>query len=637
MCLALGIAFWLQLDNPYWAGTSAGIVAQPGLGASLRKGRFRAIGTVVGGFAIVVLTAVFPQNHLALLVSLALWGAACGCFATILPNFGGYAAALAGYTTAIVFAGIIADPLNVFMQAVWRVTEIGIGILSAELVHALTTLGDARERLARALADIGRGIASGLMETLRAGHDRMELRTARRTLIRRVIALDVTIDEAVGEPFHLRHQSGALRAAQEALFVALSAWRGIANHLCVMPGKQASEIAAALLPGVSKLSGCAWLDDPRVAREICTAEGRIACNSAITNVSSRLVVEGTVRTFHALERVADALVLVSTPGEFPTRAEHLLRVPVLRVPDVLPPMLNGLRIFVTLLFAELFWVVSEWPDGPTMITFTALSVILFSARTERAFPSAVEFAVGCACASVVAVILNLAILPSVPSDFPSLAVVLSLVLTPVGALAAGSWHKPAFVAMATNVVPILAIQNEPSYDATRALNIALAVCAGTVLAAIAIRLLPPLSAATRIQRLLALTLRDLRGLLLGRRRFAQEVWVRLVSNRLAVIPAQANLEQEAQLVAALSVGEAAISLLEARPQVSAGRTLDQAFAELAAANVAAAHASLTRFRAQQAPPAEVEPKRAMHASVQATLIADALQRHPRFFSGVNSP
>ncbi|HWS69832.1 MAG TPA: FUSC family protein, partial [Steroidobacteraceae bacterium] len=46
VCLALLIAFWLQLDNPYWAGTSAGIVAQPALGASLRKGRFRAIGTV---------------------------------------------------------------------------------------------------------------------------------------------------------------------------------------------------------------------------------------------------------------------------------------------------------------------------------------------------------------------------------------------------------------------------------------------------------------------------------------------------------------------------------------------------------------------------------------------------------------
>ena len=66
VCLALYTAFWLQLDDPYWAATSAGIVAQTGLGASLRKGRFRAIGTVIGGIAIVILVAVFPQNHLAL-------------------------------------------------------------------------------------------------------------------------------------------------------------------------------------------------------------------------------------------------------------------------------------------------------------------------------------------------------------------------------------------------------------------------------------------------------------------------------------------------------------------------------------------------------------------------------------------
>src|SRR5208282_3490856 len=38
VCLALYIAFWLQLDNEYWAGLTAAITCQPQLGASLRKG-----------------------------------------------------------------------------------------------------------------------------------------------------------------------------------------------------------------------------------------------------------------------------------------------------------------------------------------------------------------------------------------------------------------------------------------------------------------------------------------------------------------------------------------------------------------------------------------------------------------------
>jgi uncharacterized membrane protein YccC len=60
VCVALFVAFWLELDNPFWAGTSAAVVCQPQLGASLRKGWFRMIGTVIGASAVVVLTACFP-------------------------------------------------------------------------------------------------------------------------------------------------------------------------------------------------------------------------------------------------------------------------------------------------------------------------------------------------------------------------------------------------------------------------------------------------------------------------------------------------------------------------------------------------------------------------------------------------
>src|SRR6476619_7134063 len=87
VCLALYVAFWLELDNHYWAGTTAAIVCQPSVGASLPGGWFRMIGTVVSAVMIVVLTACFPQDRLGFLVSLALWGAACALVATLLRNF----------------------------------------------------------------------------------------------------------------------------------------------------------------------------------------------------------------------------------------------------------------------------------------------------------------------------------------------------------------------------------------------------------------------------------------------------------------------------------------------------------------------------------------------------------------------
>jgi len=61
LCLALYLAFWLQLDNAGWAGTTALIVCQPQLGASLRKGWYRLIGTVIGAVMIVVVTALFRR------------------------------------------------------------------------------------------------------------------------------------------------------------------------------------------------------------------------------------------------------------------------------------------------------------------------------------------------------------------------------------------------------------------------------------------------------------------------------------------------------------------------------------------------------------------------------------------------
>src|SRR5258708_38625148 len=142
VCLALYVAFWLELDTPYWAGTTAAIVCQPSVGASLRKGWYRMIGTVVGAVVIVMLTACFPQDRLGYLLSLALWGAACALVATLLRNFAAYAAALAGYTAAI----IASDDLGavgraggaVFMLAVFRTSEIALAIVSARIVLAGT-------------------------------------------------------------------------------------------------------------------------------------------------------------------------------------------------------------------------------------------------------------------------------------------------------------------------------------------------------------------------------------------------------------------------------------------------------------------------------------------------------------------
>ena len=203
-CLALYIAFWLELDNAYWAGTTAAIVCQPSLGASLRKGWFRMIGTVVGAVAIVVLTACFPQDRAAFLVSLALWGAGCAFVATLLRNFAAYSAALAGYTVAIIAGeqlGAVGGPNGqAFTLAVTRASEICIGIVCAGVVLAVTDFGGAPRRLATLFAALSAEITGRFNGNLSpAGLEFPDTQPVRRELIRRVIALDPVIDEAIGE------------------------------------------------------------------------------------------------------------------------------------------------------------------------------------------------------------------------------------------------------------------------------------------------------------------------------------------------------------------------------------------------------------------------------------------------------
>src|ERR1700688_3049609 len=236
VCLALCIAFWLQLDNASWAGTSAALVCQPLLGASLRKGWFRMIGTLVGAAGIVMLTACFPQNRVGFLVGLALWGAACALVATLLRNFASYAAALAGYTAAIIASdelGATGGPdAQAFMLAVDRASDICIGIVCAGVVLALTDFGGARRRLALLLAPLSAEITARFAGTLAAsGPEVRDTQPVRRELIQQVIALDPAIDQAIGESSELRYNSPLLQRAVDGLLSALAGWRGVANHI----------------------------------------------------------------------------------------------------------------------------------------------------------------------------------------------------------------------------------------------------------------------------------------------------------------------------------------------------------------------------------------------------------------------
>jgi uncharacterized membrane protein YccC len=593
VCLALYIAFWLELDNAYWAGTTAALVCQPRLGASLRKGWYRMIGTLVGAVAIVMLTACFPQQRAAFLAGLALWCAACALVSTLLRNFAAYSAALAGYTAAIIASDQLGATggLNgdAFMLAVTRASEICIGIVCAGLVLAGTDFGAARRRLAELLAALSVEIACRFTGTLvQAGSELSQ--TLRRDLIRRVVALDPVMDETIGESSRLRYHSPTLRTAMDGLFSALAGWRAVAVRLARLPYSAARQEAHIVLQHVPQElqskspqdMSTRWMADPILLRQRCDAAVQALIALRASTPSLRLLSDQTAEVLAGMSDALEGLaLLVADPGRSRYRGGRAK----LRVPDWLPALINAWLAFITICAVEVFWIVTAWPNGAVAITWTAISVVLFAttADADETYASAMKYMVGTGLAAVWAAIIAFAVLPRIET-FEGFSAAIGLYLVPLGALIAQAWQAAIFAPMVGNFVPLLAPANQMSYDTVQFYNAALAIVAGCGAAALSFRVLPPLSPAMRTRRLVALTLRDLRRLATSSTPAMIDDWEQRIYSRLAVLPDQAEPLQRAQLVAALSVGKETIRLRRVAGQFLAQEDLGAALAALAKGN-----------------------------------------------------
>jgi hypothetical protein len=104
-------------------------------------------------------------------------------------------------------------------------------------------------------------------------------------LARRVIALDPTIDEAIGEASQLRYYSPVLQRAVDGLFTALVGWRAVAYHLVRLSDDQARREAAAVLESVPQQLRSApehdqparWMADPIDLHCGCSPTKRRTC------------------------------------------------------------------------------------------------------------------------------------------------------------------------------------------------------------------------------------------------------------------------------------------------------------------------------------------------------------------------
>jgi uncharacterized membrane protein YccC len=373
-----------------------------------------------------------------------------------------------------------------------------------------------------------------------------------------------------------------------------------------------------------------WVSDPGRLRLACDKAVRDLIALPTRTPSSRLLADQSADVLAGISHTLSALgLLVYDPIRPVLRRSGRVRF---RVPDFLPAFVSAVRAFVAIGAVAIIWIVTGWPSGATAITWVAIPVILFAPRADEAYPSVVDFAIGSGLSAVCAAIINFAVLPGLVG-FASFCLALGIVLVRGGALMVQPWRTAMFTAMAVNFVPLLAPENQMTYDPQQFYNGSSALIAGIVAAALAFRLLPPLPPALRTRRLLVLTLRDLRHLTEGRSPRTASDWKGRIYSRLSALPEQAQPLQRAQLLAALSVGTEIILLRRVARLFDARLGLDAALDTVARGDSVVAAAGLASVDRRLAELCGTRPGPRIRLRVRASLLAlsEALTRHAAYF------
>lgn len=132
---AYALAFYWQLDKPFWAGFTVFMVSLPSIGQSLQKGLLRITGTFLGASIGLLLFMLFPQERFTLLFSLSIYLSVMMYFMSG-SRLHGYFFFITALVSMIIILVGSDNPDAVFSLAVYRSEETLLGIT----VYTLITL-----------------------------------------------------------------------------------------------------------------------------------------------------------------------------------------------------------------------------------------------------------------------------------------------------------------------------------------------------------------------------------------------------------------------------------------------------------------------------------------------------------------
>lgn len=395
--IALWIAYRLELPQPGTVLVTVFIVMQRQNGEVLAKSFYRIIGTLLGLTVMVLLIALFNQERVLFLLCLAIWVGCCTAGAARYRDFRGYACVLAGYTAVMIGVPASLHPEAAFMQALWRVVEITVGILCAGLVSGLilpqTSTATLRATSHNRLRDFARFAQAGLMGRL----EPLEVEQNHARFAAQAVSLENLRNASAFEDPRIRVRSGRFARLNNEFMVLSTRYHALYQLLQRLQETEAGKgVVEVLQPCITDIHNALT---PFTERLLMDTDAQIQAKNLERAKQELMPQIREARQTLAMKGAGESLML-----DYNTAAELLFRF----LDDLhnycltqasliqhqhereqwrfnFTPRANGvaaavagIRCAVLVLGLSAFWIATAWPSGPTFV----LTVGLVSALTS---------------------------------------------------------------------------------------------------------------------------------------------------------------------------------------------------------------------------------------------------------------
>jgi uncharacterized membrane protein YccC len=363
MMLGLYVAFWLQLENAYFAAVTVGILSLPTRGQAYQKALYRLLLTVVRVVASIIIAGLFAQARDLFVIAYASWLGLCVYVGALLDGNRAAGVVVAGFTVAFVAVIQIDSPQNIFITGVDRGAVIAVGIAALALVNDVFLAPNIHKNLSGKLAAVHQRVRAFAIAILQ-GESADPIQSA--NLLREITALHPDISALVIESSAGWARGAASRTASVALVAEVSAASALASLPVATSPSLRSELAQALanVLGEERRALRLRLQQHMQAGDADAHDALFTCHAL------DLLTEDQ----RAQEAIEDL--------EADRRPPCHVRTPIYRSRRAAAR--NGLRAFLAVLISAILFSLGGWPFasfGLALVgTFVALSAVTPSPR-----------------------------------------------------------------------------------------------------------------------------------------------------------------------------------------------------------------------------------------------------------------